>query len=1332
MRKITLLFAVLLSLAGVTQVKADELTVSDGTNSNEYVPFYGNWADAYQKCEFIIPAADLSTLTGKDITALKFYSNTANQNWNGTFQVFLKEVEATTLTAFLGTTDATVVFEGDGVSVSADKEMAITFTTNYSYKGGNLLVGIYQTKVGNYKSMKFYGISQTSNTAWQGYSSSSLDAITGSAKTFIPKTTLTYEAKVEGAGFAAYDGTTKLTSPYAYNYGLATAGTEKVFTLKNPGTESVNVSVEKTGDFGATLSASSIAAGGEVTLTVTMADATGNGTITVKPEGLDDFVINVSGTIRDANKVYETLLTGSIPEDWTTSGGTWSWSTTNGASNTAWYETSNYRLITPKLTIAEGEQFFFDAQGTYDGYQGVIFEYSADGTNWTASSTTTTVNTNWQTFAVSDIPAGNYYIALHGWHVNIRNFYGGQIPNEPKMVVTQPASLDFGVITEATAKTFTIANTGLATLEGISVTSSNSSIFAVTGAPTSLAAGASAEVTITMSAANTGALSSEITVSATGMEDVKFTVTGVVMPDGLSKEEFTDGLPANWTNASWTFANGEATGKSSSAYLTTPKLVISEGDMIVIKAKRADSDATDYITIQGSNDNGATWTAYSKKISGSEGLTYPDYATLVLSDVPTTVNKIRFVGYYVVVDEVAGLTYAPVLTVTKGGEAVSTPASYDFGETAADATVTYNFANAGAGTINITNVAITGDGAAAYSTNWTESVAAPFALTITRTYDANRTEAQAAVVTVTTSEGDFVINVTGTDKAANAPELAVSTNAIDFVKVIADAVETVTVTNNGTGSMTVNIASDSEDFVVSATELTEIGAGESKTFDVTFKYGTPYGVKNGNITVTPTYDANAAQTIIVTGKAKDPNVWSEDFAAGELPTGWDAGANWTIAEGVAKGSWTSSANYLTTAPLTVSATTDELTFDYVTTGGNVSIAIQMSKDGGDWTTCAATPVIPTYMSNGTSGTATITGLEAGSYQFRFKNDDYNLDNFEGFKLNLPEHMAIISEYTIPESSSWTVTMKEGQSFDATVTVKEQRGVAEELTAKLYMGEEVIGTATGSVEAKGTKVLTITATPNVAAAEGAQMHIEVEWAGATMKTEEVTRYVAAITYLTLDETSSDAVVAGTYDNVTLKRQFAEGWNTVCLPFTVNDVEAFFGENAKAYEFSGYNDNGNLSFSKVTKLNASYPYIVYVPAAITEDIELKDITIDASAWYTRKTNSSNAAVYFRGTYAPVAAGAWTKNADTDVIYGLNGNKLQKAGAAASIKGFRAYFDVPAAAEGRLAISFDGETTGIATIKADGSLEIEGAYNLNGQRVAAPQKGLYIVNGKKVVIK
>ena len=48
------------------------------------------------------------------------------------------------------------------------------------------------------------------------------------------------------------------------------------------------------------------------------------------------------------------------------------------------------------------------------------------------------------------------------------------------------------------------------------------------------------------------------------------------------------------------------------------------------------------------------------------------------------------------------------------------------------------------------------------------------------------------------------------------------------------------------------------------------------------------------------------------------------------------------------------------------------------------------------------------------------------------------------------------------------------------------------------------------------------------------------------------------------------------------------------------------------------------------------------------------------------------------------------------------------------------------------FDDETTGIKTVESKKNLFDGGFYNLSGQKVIKPAKGLYIVNGKKVVVK
>lgn len=69
--------------------------------------------------------------------------------------------------------------------------------------------------------------------------------------------------------------------------------------------------------------------------------------------------------------------------------------------------------------------------------------------------------------------------------------------------------------------------------------------------------------------------------------------------------------------------------------------------------------------------------------------------------------------------------------------------------------------------------------------------------------------------------------------------------------------------------------------------------------------------------------------------------------------------------------------------------------------------------------------------------------------------------------------------------------------------------------------------------------------------------------------------------------------------------------------------------------------------------------------------------------------------------------------------------------SIAAGKAYLKVAGSSSSRLNVVFaGGETTGINTVQnAQMSNEV---YNLSGQRVANPAQGLYIVNGKKVVIK
>lgn len=176
----------------------ETLTVYDGESNNNYVPVYGFYTDAYLKCEMVYPAAELEDMTGGTINSIKFYASTpASDSWgDANFQVFLTEVADATISDFAG--PGTIVYEGalDGTQ----PEMEITFTTPYEYEGGNLLVGVYNTITGSYKVVSWAG-ETVEGASVQGYSYSSLDAVSPTQRDFLPKTTFGY---TPGSGTVYY------------------------------------------------------------------------------------------------------------------------------------------------------------------------------------------------------------------------------------------------------------------------------------------------------------------------------------------------------------------------------------------------------------------------------------------------------------------------------------------------------------------------------------------------------------------------------------------------------------------------------------------------------------------------------------------------------------------------------------------------------------------------------------------------------------------------------------------------------------------------------------------------------------------------------------------------------------------------------------------------------------------------------------------------------------------------------------------------------------------------------------------------------------------------
>lgn len=184
-------FVILLTamLCGLTnRAWGADLTVADGSATNEYLPIYGYYADTRFKNQFIYPAADLDEMSGGTITGLTFHSSAATLTFNGSpaITVKLAEVEQTTLSGILSPEFTTVYV---GAFNATSNLLTLNFSNSYTYEGGDLLVQIELTSTAsNWPTSSFYGISSSASgwTHYQVYGS-------GYSQGFLPKATFTYE-----------------------------------------------------------------------------------------------------------------------------------------------------------------------------------------------------------------------------------------------------------------------------------------------------------------------------------------------------------------------------------------------------------------------------------------------------------------------------------------------------------------------------------------------------------------------------------------------------------------------------------------------------------------------------------------------------------------------------------------------------------------------------------------------------------------------------------------------------------------------------------------------------------------------------------------------------------------------------------------------------------------------------------------------------------------------------------------------------------------------------------------------------------------------------------
>lgn len=201
--------------------------------------------------------------------------------------------------------------------------------------------------------------------------------------------------------------------------------------------------------------------------------------------------------------------------------------------------------------------------------------------------------------------------------------------------------------------------------------------------------------------------------------------------------------------------------------------------------------------------------------------------------------------------------------------------------------------------------------------------------------------------------------------------------------------------------------------------------------------------------------------------------------------------------------------------------------------------------------------------------------------------------------------------------------------------------------------------------------------------------------------------------------------------------ASQWRAMSLPYNLDEEQTtkLFGNDAKITTLTSVVRDDqkktlSISFGPVNSIKANKPYLVKV-AADRHEFVLEGVSLDVDKFTSTSVNING--VSFVST-APAEDGTdrteLPMNAyylSNNVFYPHKNNKVTiKAGLCYMVLG------AEAAAKG-YSLNFqneDGSVTGIQEIPAARENKAMEIYTLQGVRVLRPGKGIYIVNGKKMV--
>lgn len=242
--------------------------------------------------------------------------------------------------------------------------------------------------------------------------------------------------------------------------------------------------------------------------------------------------------------------------------------------------------------------------------------------------------------------------------------------------------------------------------------------------------------------------------------------------------------------------------------------------------------------------------------------------------------------------------------------------------------------------------------------------------------------------------------------------------------------------------------------------------------------------------------------------------------------------------------------------------------------------------------------------------------------------------------------------------------------------------------------------------------------------------------------DVTLEIPPLKTYTIDETKTDNLIENYRNaNVTIKRSLsASHWNTLCLPFNLSsdEVKKYFGEGTELREYRNEFSNYIATFVPAYSMKAGIPYIMKPGNDIVENPTFTGVSMVASPLDSNNNPcpvGDSKVFQMKGIYNQTML----KTDKTELFLG-DGNlfyyPVEGDIDACTMDGMRAYFIVPKNTDiNKIRANIDGSLTPLTHIFATDGSDAP-VYNMMGQYAGnslnSLKRGIYIQNGKKIVVK